>query len=280
MGGAVRTLKSGSAGDAGRGGPHIGNFTGPGIRSGTHEMPGTPRFGRFRPGRDLNTGARRGVLGSAARMKDAGEPVREPDRPARLDSRAADGGSGEPAASRTAGEPELVRRVQRGDEAAFGRLVERYLDRAHAVALGILGNPHDAEDAVQDAFIRALERIDQLSPGSPFGPWFYRVLRSTALNFRRHEKLRSHEAIPLGAATSGDPEEETLRKIDREAVLRALEQLPEMQRTAVTLYDLEGYSHQEIADILGIAPGTSRAHVHHGRKALQRLLETEEDEDR
>ncbi|MDP2479782.1 MAG: RNA polymerase sigma factor [Candidatus Palauibacterales bacterium] len=213
-------------------------------------------------------------------MNDVGEPVREPDRPARDESAAADGGSGEPARSRTAGEPELVHAVQRGDEAAFGRLVDRYLDRAHAVALGILGDPHDAEDAVQDAFIRALERIDQLSPGSPFGPWFYRVLRSTALNVRRHEKLRSHEAIPLDAATSSDPEVETLRRIDRETVLRALEHLPEMQRTAVTLYDLEGYSHQEIADILGIAPGTSRAHVHHGRRALQRLLEPEEGEDR
>jgi RNA polymerase sigma-70 factor (ECF subfamily) len=213
-------------------------------------------------------------------MNDAEEPVREPDRPARGATGAPNGVSGESARSSTAGEPALVRAVQDGDGVAFGRLVERYLDRAHAVALGILGDPHDAEDAVQDAFIRALERIDQLSPGSPFGPWFYRVLRSTALNFRRHEKLRSHESIPIGAATNSDPEAETLRRIDRETVLRALEQLPEMQRTAVTLYDLEGYSHQEIADILGIAPGTSRAHVHHGRKALQQLLGPEEDENR
>jgi RNA polymerase sigma-70 factor (ECF subfamily) len=178
-----------------------------------------------------------------------------------------------------AGEPELVQAVQTGDEIAFGLLVERYLDRAHAVALGILGEAHDAEDAVQDAFIRALERIDQLSPGSPFGPWFYRVLRSTALNLRRHEKLRSHGPIPVGAATGSDTEAEAIRRIDRQAVLEALGHLPEMQRTAVTLYDLEGYSHQEIAEILGIAPGTSRAHVHHGRKALRQLLEPGEDED-
>ncbi len=210
-------------------------------------------------------------------MSDAGEPVRADDGSLRVaaDAERDDRSAAGPSLS---DEPELVAEVQQGDEVAFGRLVERYLDRAHAVALGILGDTHDAEDAVQDGFIRALERIDQLSPGSPFGPWFYRVLRSTALNLRRHEKLRAHEEIPFGAATDSDPEREALGRLDREAVLEALEQLPEMQRTAVALYDLEGYSHQEIGEILGIAPGTSRAHVHHGRKTLRQLLGQNEDE--
>lgn len=171
-----------------------------------------------------------------------------------------------------ADEPTLVRRVQRGDKAAFGLLVERYLESGFAVAIAVLGNPHDAEDAVQNAFIRALERIDQLQPGSPFGPWFYRVLRSTALNLRRREVLRSHEEIPASASMGSNPEKELDRGMTRDLVLGALAELPEMQRMAVTLYDLEGYSHQEIADILGTAVGTSRAHVHHGRKALRNRL--------
>ena len=199
-----------------------------------------------------------------------GEPAPEERRPADERPAAAPGAGREP---QRADEPDLVVRVQDGDARAFGILVERYVDRAHAVALGILGSRHDAEDAVQDAFIRALERIDHLSEGSPFGPWFYRVLRSTALNLRRHESLRSHDPIPVGAAGAADPERETLRRLDRETLLEALARLPEMQRTAVTLYDLEGYSHKEIAEILGIAPGTSRAHVHHGRKTLRELLE-------
>ena len=169
-------------------------------------------------------------------------------------------------------EAELVRAVQDGDRAAFGELVERYVDEAHAVATSIVRNRSDAEDAVQDAFIRALERIDHLAAGSPFGPWFYRVLRSTCLNLLRREKLRSHEEIPIGASGDSDPERETTRRMRRERILEALQELPEMQRTAVTLFDLEGYSHREIAEILGIAEGTSRAHLHHGRKALERLL--------
>lgn len=170
----------------------------------------------------------------------------------------------------------LVRAVQAGDEAAFGKLVDRYLGSAYATAMAVMRNPHDAEDAVQNAFIRALERIDQLKPGSPFGPWFFRVLRSTCLNLRRREALRSHEEIPVSAAGGPDPERSLEIEITRESVLAALAELPEQQRTAVTLYDLEGYTHQEIADILGIAVGTSRAHVHHARSALRRSLSAAE----
>ncbi|HSM08637.1 MAG TPA: sigma-70 family RNA polymerase sigma factor [Gemmatimonadota bacterium] len=180
-------------------------------------------------------------------------------------------------------EAELVGLVQGGDATAFDELVRRYMDRGYAVALSILGIPQDAEDAVQTAFIRALERMDQLRPGSPFGPWFYSVLRSTALNLRRRESLRSHEEIPVSASGGSNPERELDRTLTRSRVLAALEELPEQQRTAVILYDLEGYSHREVAEILGVAVGTSRAHVHHGRKALRDHLgpvielETEEE---
>lgn len=169
-------------------------------------------------------------------------------------------------------EPGLVSLVQQGDAEAFDELVRKYTDRGYAVALSIVGNELDAEDAVQTAFIRALERIEQLRPGSPFGPWFYSVLRSTALNLRRREKLRTHDEIPAGAAGGPNPERDLQRSLLRSRVLAALAELPEQQRTAVTLYDLEGYSHNEVAEVLGVAVGTSRAHVHHGRRALRRSL--------
>jgi RNA polymerase sigma-70 factor (ECF subfamily) len=176
------------------------------------------------------------------------------------------------AADGFAEEQVLVRAVQTGDEAAFATLVDRYVDSAYATAMAVMRNAHDAEDAVQSAFIRALERIGQLKPGSPFGPWFFRVLRSTCLNLRRREALRSHEEIPASAAGGPDPERSLQMELTRERVFTALGELPEMQRIAVTLYDLEGYTHQEIADVLGIAVGTSRAHVHHARRALRRTM--------
>lgn len=181
--------------------------------------------------------------------------------------------------ARGADEPELVAAVQEGDRRAFDRLVTRYLDSAYAVAVSILRHEQDAEDAVQAAFIRALERIDHLRPGSRFGPWFYRVLRSTCLNLRRREALRSHPEVPETASSGDDDPHRALeRREARRRVLEGLERLPERQRTAVMLYDLEGYDHAEIARILDIAVGTSRANLHHGRQALRRIL-TEEPSD-
>ena len=118
-----------------------------------------------------------------------------------------------------------MREVQSGDERAFGSLVDRYLETAYATALSVLRDAHDAEDAVQSAFIRALERSDQLKPGSPFGPWFYRVLRSTCLNLRRREALRRHEEIPVSAAGGRDPDD-LHRELTRDAVTAALSELP------------------------------------------------------
>ena len=175
-------------------------------------------------------------------------------------------------AAKFADEAVVVDAVRAGDERAFARLVDRYMDPGYAVALAILRQPQDAEDALQSAFIRALERIDQLRPGSPFGPWFYRVLRSTCLNLLRREALRDHDPLPRSASAMTNPHRDFERRQARETVLGALAQLPEMQRLAVTLYDLEGYSHQQVAEILDIAEGTSRAHVHHGRRALREIL--------
>jgi len=171
-----------------------------------------------------------------------------------------------------ADEPGLVAAVQNGDSGAFSRLVARYMDPAYAVALSILRHEQDAEDAVQASFIRALDRIEQLRPGSRFGPWFYRVLRSTCLNLRRRELLRSHSEVPEAAQSGHDPHREFERREARTRVLAALERLPERQRTAVMMYDLEGYDHADIAKILEIAVGTSRANLHHGRQALRKIL--------
>ena len=173
---------------------------------------------------------------------------------------------------RGADEPGLVEAVQNGDDRSFSPLVTRYMEPAYAVALSILRHEQDAEDAVQAAFIRALDRIGQLRPGSRFGPWFYRVLRSTCLNLRRREMLRTHSELTDTAASPDDPHRELEQSNARRRVLSALEQLPERQRTAVMMYDLEGYDHAEIANILEIAVGTSRANLHHGRQALRRIL--------
>lgn len=192
--------------------------------------------------------------------------------PATTEGESASGAGSGAETDRGADEPGLVEAVQGGDADSYSRLVARYMDPAYAVALSILRNTHDAEDAVQAAFIRALERIGQLRPGSRFGPWFYRVLRSTCLNLRRREMLRAHPEVPDSARADDDPHRELERKRKRDRILDALSELPERQRTAVMMYDLEGYDHAEIAEVLDIAVGTSRANLHHGRQALKKIL--------
>ncbi|MEE9230069.1 MAG: RNA polymerase sigma factor, partial [Acidobacteriota bacterium] len=163
-------------------------------------------------------------------------------------------------------EPDLVERVRQGDDRAFEALVNRYADQAFAVAFGFLQHVQDSEDLVQDAFVRALERIDSLSPGSPFGAWFYRLVVNAALNRRRYLARRRTEAITADrAARGGDPDRASERAELRRRLAQALQTLPPELETVVILHDLEGFTHPEIAQVLGIPEGTCRSHLHRAR---------------
>lgn len=171
-------------------------------------------------------------------------------------------------------EPELVERVRQGDDRAFEALVNRYADQAFAVAFGFLQHVQDSEDLVQDAFVRALERIDSLSPGSAFGAWFYRLVVNAALNRRRYLARRRTEAIaPERAARGGGDSDRASERADlRRRLAQALRALPSELETVVILHDLEGFTHREIAQVLGIPEGTCRSHLHRARGLLREKL--------
>lgn len=170
-------------------------------------------------------------------------------------------------------ESELVERVRRGDTAAFDALVVRHMPRAFGVAFRLLGQREDAEDLVQEAFLVALERIDSFQAGRPFAPWFFRILTNRGLNARKSRSLRQMEAIPGDApARSESPERAAERSELRERLRAVLDGLPERQRTIVQLFELEGFSSAEIAEILELSDGTVRWHLHHARKVLREAL--------
>lgn len=171
-----------------------------------------------------------------------------------------------------ADEPELVDRVRGGNAEAFGQLVDRYSDQAFAVAYGFLQHPEDAEDLVQDAFIRALERIDSLRAGSPFGPWFYRLVVNAALNRRRYLARRRTHPIPPDAESGADPGESARRAEIRGRLAEALQELPPELEKVVVLHDLEGFTHPEIAQMMEIPEGTSRSHLFRARRLLREAL--------
>lgn len=166
-----------------------------------------------------------------------------------------------------------VERVRRGDAEAFGELVRRHMRRAFSIAYRILEHREDAEDVVQDAFLRALERLDTLERGRPFRPWFYRIVVNRALNFRRARTIRRTEPIPEEARSeAGLPERDAEQAELRRRLQAAAAALPERQRLIVQLSDLEGLTSAEIAEILEISDGTVRWHLHQARRSLRESL--------
>ncbi len=167
----------------------------------------------------------------------------------------------------------LVERAREGDAHAFDKLVRRHLRTAHAVALSVVLNQADAEDVCQDAFISALERLDDCQPDR-FVAWLLTIVRNRAISLQRHRKVRNSQ--PLEWATdlsSGEnPAKDAERSALREQLLAAMSGLPKRQREVLLLHDLEGWRHRDIGDRLGMKEGTVRYTLFQARRAVRERL--------
>src|SRR5213593_1436220 len=167
-------------------------------------------------------------------------------------------------------EADLVARALAGDRAAFGTLVERYAATARRVARAVLGDP---DDAAQDGMLSALLKLEQYDPRRPFGPWLLRIVANAATDRRRRRTVRRVDPLDPGLVAGGArPDRTAERRALAQGLREALAELPERRRIAVVLFDVEGYSHAEIADVLGIPEGTVRSEVFHARRRLRALL--------
>lgn len=168
---------------------------------------------------------------------------------------------------------DLARRAAAGDPEAFGALVERWSPAVRRVTRAALGDPDEADDAAQDAFLSAWTNVGSYDPTRPFGPWILRIATNRAFDRGRRKKVRAAEPLnddrPSGKA---GPDTDLERAMLRERLDVALAKLPPRQRVAVTMFDAEGYSHSEIADVLGVPEGTVRSDVFHARRALRTSL--------
>ena len=173
------------------------------------------------------------------------------------------------------------------DQARFAELAMPYMDQLYSAALRLTRNPSDAEDLVQEAYLRAYRGFHGFEEGTNLKAWLYRILTNTFINEYRKAKRRPAESElddledlylyrRLGGGdepqAARSPETEVLERIPEHDVKEAVESLPEQYRMAVLLADVEGFSYKEIADILDIPIGTVMSRLHRGRKMLQRAL--------
>lgn len=189
--------------------------------------------------------------------------------------------SADPDPGSAAYDAELVGRTLAGDREAYGELVRRYMQQAFAIAYGVLRHREDAEDAVQEAFAQALDALDGFDRDRPFRPWLCRIVVNRAISLRRGRSVRIHEAIHDGLPTDDPPPDRAVEGRElRERLTQALDRLPERQRDIVVLSDVQDFNSREIAEMLGMPPGTVRYLLHLARRTLREALTATMEEEK
>ena len=168
----------------------------------------------------------------------------------------------------------LVERCRRGDLAAFEELYRAHAGKLFSVACRMVGNPADAEDLLQEIFLSAHRKLDGFRGDSALGTWLYRLATNHCLDHLRSRAARMNQVTDTlddepGQAAGRSLAEQTVTKMDLE---RALARLPEGCRAAFALHDVQGLEHREVAEVLGVAEGTSKSQVHKARQRLRALL--------
>lgn len=164
----------------------------------------------------------------------------------------------------------LAEAARAGDHNAFASLVRTHQKRAYLVARAIVTVHEDAEDAVQDGFVRAYQALGRFDSSLGFGPWLNRIVANAALDIARRRKVRTTEDLTDSLRSPfRDPAEDAELK---GRLAEALAALPERARSVIVLHDIEGFTHVEIGNMLGIPGGTARSDLHHARRKLRELL--------
>ncbi len=179
-------------------------------------------------------------------------------------------------------EAEAIRLAQQGDAQAFERIYRLHSRRAYALCLRMVGNPAEAEDLAQEAFLQLFRKIATFRGESAFSTWLHRLSVNVVLMRLRKKKLAE---TSLDETTEPDDESAGPRRdiggpdlrlsgsVDRVNIERAIEQLPPGYRSVFVLHDVQGYEHNEIATIMNCSIGNSKSQLHKARMRLRRFLQ-------
>ena len=180
----------------------------------------------------------------------------------------------------------LIENIEKGDDKAFDELVLMYMKKAYSVAFRFMRNDGDAQDMVQETFLKVYINFDSYNKKYNFSSWFYRILINCCINALKKrsrsrflldswekDKTLEIEKLEIGKDNSiRNPEEELIRKEKNKIIMEGVYALPEKQRDILMLYDIEGFSQHEISDILNIPLGSVMSRLFYGRKRLKKYL--------
>lgn len=168
----------------------------------------------------------------------------------------------------------VISRILAGDQAAYAELVNKHKSYAYTLALRILQTRAEAEEAAQDAFIKAYHHLGAFNRQSKFSTWLYRIVFNTAISYKRRQRQRFQD-IENTVIHYSQEAEGMLEKTDKKKyIAKALGALNEADRTALTLFYLEEFSMEEIAEITGMQPNTVKVRLHRARLRLADELKT------
>ena len=181
-------------------------------------------------------------------------------------------------------EMDLVKRARRGDLAAYDDLVRRYQERIYATIYHMTSNHEDANDLAQEAFIKAFQALRSFKGGSSFYTWVYRIAVNKTINFLKQRKNRTqmslddmdfnaeHDPDLVALISDKTPRREVALAELQEKLNAAMQKLSEPHRLVVTLHDVQGLAHEEIAQIMDCNVGTVRSRLFYARQQLQAYL--------
>jgi RNA polymerase sigma-70 factor (ECF subfamily) len=168
---------------------------------------------------------------------------------------------------------DLVQRARGGDQAAFRELYRQQVGRVYALCLRMARDGAEAEELTQDVFVRVWERLTSFRGESAFTTWLHRVTVNVVLEARRKRRRREARVLPMEDPAVLERPGADARPALSVDLERAIAMLPEGAREVFLLYDVEGYGHAEIAEMVGIAAGTSKAQLFRARQLLRKVLQ-------
>ena len=176
-------------------------------------------------------------------------------------------------------EQKLIQRASDGDPAAFNRLMAQHEKKMYAVALRMFSNREDAQDCLQEAMLRVYRAIGSFKGQSSFSTWLYRITMNTCLDELRRKKNKQSTSLDnlveqgwSPADEANTPEKHAVRAELRRELGRLIQDLPEDMRSAIVLRDIQGFSYDEIADVMDVNVGTIKSRISRAREKLRGKL--------